>query len=112
MIVSMNKKIFVLWGFIVVGILLSVLLIGINEKDLNYMKFEYTLKLAGKAYIKDNNIKTKINESYVIFNKDLKNKNYVNNEDLDKYCINKVTYYNGILFDKYTISRVCENDKE
>ena len=55
MIVSMNKKIFVLWGFIVVGILLSVLLIGINEKDLNYMKFEYTLKLAGKAYIKDNN---------------------------------------------------------
>ena len=81
MIVQMNKKILVLWSFIIVGILLSVLLMGLSEKDLKYVKLEYTLKLAGRAYIKDNNINTNINESYVIFTKDLKN---IKKEDLDK----------------------------
>lgn len=104
----MNKKILVLWSFIIVGILLSVLLMGLSEKDLKYVKLEYTLKLAGRAYIKDNNINTNINESYVIFTKDLKN---IKKEDLDKYCIDKVTYYNGILIDKYLVSKDCNKNK-
>ncbi len=108
MIVKMSNKFLALWGFIIIGILFSILLIGFNEKDLKYFKLEHNLKLASRAYIKNNKINTNINDSYVIFSSDLKEKGYITKDELDEYCIDKVTYYNGIIFDKYIVSKNCE----
>lgn len=107
MIHQMSSKLMVLWAIIIVSILSCVCVIGFNEKDKGYMKVEHNIRLASRAYIKDNNIKVDINDSFVIFTKDLKN---IKQEDIDEYCINEIIYYKGILFDKYTIVKDCNSN--
>lgn len=103
----MNKKIMIVWFILVFLILTTVLVIGLNEKDLNYIKFEYKIKLVGRKHIKEKKIKTKINDSYVIFIDDIKDK--LDNKKIEEYCIDSINYYNGLIFDKYSVIRKCKD---
>lgn len=105
MIEIMNKKIYIVWFLIIFNIILLIFVLGLKEKDLSYIKLELNLKIAAREYIKENNIKPNINDSQIIFINDLKDNKRLNKLDIKKYNIDNIVYYNGLLFDKYTINK-------
>lgn len=96
------------WFIVVFMLLCSILLIGLNQKDLVYIKLEYKIKYETYKYLNDNNIKVKLNGNYSLdINKLIEDK-YITDKNIDKYCIKKVNMKNKILLDKYTIIKKCD----
>ena len=106
----MNKKIMALWCLLVILFLTLILLIGLKEKDFNYIRFEFDLKRATKKYIDKNNITPKIASSIIVDVDDLVESNYIKKDKVKKYCIKSVFFSNRILFDKYKIEKECEEN--
>ena len=107
----MNKKLMIIWGMLVIIICLTLLLIGFSKKDKVLLKLERELKTSSKKYINDNHIKIGFNESYVIKINDLIDGNYIDDENIDEYCIKKIIVSKGIFLYEYEINKDC-SDKE
>ncbi len=108
----MNKKIMIIWGMLIFLICTTLLLIGFKYKDTDYMRLELDLRSATKAYVKKNNLNPKISESVKVFIDELINDNYISEDMAKKYCIDSVTYSNGILVDDYKIETNCDKNEE
>lgn len=101
-----------IWGSIIVLVFLLIFLIGYKEKDRTNIKFENNLKKIVTSYVKNNSLLPKVNDSVIIFSEDLVKDDYLSEEDKDKHCIEKVIYYNGIIFDNITIDENCNSNKD
>ena len=106
----MNKKVMVIWGIIVIGILANILLIGYNHQDQTYTSLKNNLKIATKNYMIDRKVKLDFNESFVIFVSDLKKDKYINDkeENIEKYCVDRIVYTKGLIHDNYEIVKDCK----
>ena len=105
----MNKRIMVIWGMLVFIILATILIIGINKKDKVLFRLERELNSSTKKYIKDNNIKVNMNESYTVQISDLIDKEYIKEDErIDKYCVQKIIVHKGLVFYEYKIYKDCE----
>ena len=99
--------------FTITCLILLICLIGVRQKDYDYAKLSKELISACKEYMADNNIETALSNSFVVYIDELIEKNYVKeSENLDKYCVTEVVYFNGILQDDYKIINNCEESKE
>lgn len=99
--------------FTVTCLVLLICLIGVRQKDFDYDKLRKELVSATKKYMSDNNIETSISTSFVVYIDDLIEKKYIKeSENLDKYCISEVVYFNGIIQDDYKVINNCEENKE
>ena len=113
MIVNMSKKLMVVQFFTVTCLVLLICLIGVKQKDFTFDKLSKELISACKKYMADNNIETSISNSFVVYIDELIEKEYIkDSEDLDKYCISEVVYFNGILYDDYEIIENCKKNEE
>lgn len=108
----MSKKIMVAQFFIVACLILSICLIGVKEKDFTLDKLKKNVISASKKYMQDKNVDIAISNSYVIYISDLVEKKYISNENIDKYCLDEVVYFNGILYDDYEIIENCKKNEE
>ena len=108
----MNKKIMVAWFFIIVCLVLSICLIGVKEKDFALDRLKKEVISASKKYMSDNNIEIAFSNAYVIYISELVEKKYISDDNIDKYCISEVVYFNGILHDDYEIINNCKKNKE
>ena len=98
--------------FTVTCLILLICLIGV-KKDFTFDKLSKELISACKKYMADNNIETSISNSFVVYIDELIEKEYIkDSEDLDKYCISEVVYFNGIIQDDYKVINNCEENKE
>jgi hypothetical protein len=108
----MNKIVMVVWGLVIFSLCGLILLIGFKNQDREYIKYIDVVKTAGKSYIKDNRITTKLGDSYIINIDELVNGQYIeDDEKIKAYCIEGVVYTNTFLMDSYTVRTNCE-DKE
>ena len=99
--------------FTVACLILLICLIGVRQKDFDYDKLSKELIKASKKYMADNKIETSISNSFVVYIDDLIEKKYIkDSEELDKYCVSEVVYFNGLLQDDYKIINKCEETKE
>ena len=106
----MNKVVMFIWGLVIFGMCLIILMIGYKEQDRDYLKLSKEIKSAGKAYVHDNGINIKTGDSFVINIDDLINGQYVEEkEGLEKYCIEGVVYSNHVFLDDYELKINCEN---
>ncbi len=109
----MNKVVMVVWGLVIVSMCTLIFAIGYKEQDRVYINLTKEIKQAGKLYVKDNRIKTKIGESKIIYIDDLIKGQYIEkNEKIDEYCIDGVIYSNEILKDSYTIRIDCKSKEK
>lgn len=108
----MNKKIMVLWCIVVVGLLGVILLLGLKQKDLTYIKLEYNIKLAAHKYVKEHDINIKFNEPYNISIDRIINEKNIKSDLIDKYCIKSIKVSNGLIFDGYLLIKECEKENE
>ena len=108
----MNKIVMVVWGLVIVSMCALIFLIGYKQQDREYIKLSDELKTAGKSFIKDNNIKIKTGDSYIIYINELINGQYIEkNDKIEEYCIEGVVYSNEVFHDTYSIRINCK-DKE
>ena len=112
-IATMSKKLMVVQFFTITCLVLLICLIGVRQKDFTYDKLRKELVNATKKYMSDNNIETNVSRSFVIYIDELIDKKYIKeNENLDKYCISEVVYFNGIIQDEYEVINNCEENEE
>lgn len=107
----MSKKVIVLWSIIVVGLFLTILVIGItNKEELKYIKLKNEVKEVTKEYIKDN----KINKFPVTISSEvLEEKDYLDGLKLDdKSCVCDVIVNKKLIFYTYNISFTCINTEK
>lgn len=108
----MNKVVMFIWGLVIVGLCTVIFMIGYKEQDRDYISLSKELKTAGKSYVKDNRISTKIGDSVIIYVDDLIKGQYINeNDKINDYCIEGVVYLNRIFIDEYDIKINCDNKK-
>lgn len=104
----MNKRVIVLWSIIVVGLFLTILVIGItNKEELKYIKLKNEVKEVTKEYIKDNNI-----DKYpvTISSEILEEKDYIDELILDnKVCACDIVVNKKLIFYTYNIKFTCIN---
>lgn len=96
----------VAWFIIIFMLLSTVLLIGLNEKDLKYIKLEYNIKYKTYNYLKNNKIK--INKTTKIDINELIDEENITEELIEKYCIKNVEIEKRILLNEYNIIKKCE----
>lgn len=104
----MNKKIMVLWCIIIVGLLGIVLLLGLKQKDLTYIKLEFNIKIEAHKYIKNNDINIKLGDKYNIEIDKIINDKSIKTELVNKYCIKSIDVINNLVFDDYKLLKKCE----
>ena len=113
MMVNMSKKLMVVQFFTVTCLVLLICLIGVRQKDFTFDKLSKELVSACKKYMADNHIETSVSNSFVVYIDELIEKEYIkDSEELDKYCISEVVYFNGIIQDDYKVINNCEENKE
>lgn len=108
----MSKKLMVVQFFVVTCLILLICLIGVRQKDFTLSKLQNNIIDATKKYIEDNNIEIELSNSFVVYINELIEKEYITNENIDKYCITEVVIFNGILQDEYEIINNCEKKEE
>lgn|SRR5574344_2156580 len=107
----MSNKVLVLWAFIIVMLCATILVIGYNQKDKVLMKLENDIKKASEEYILDNDIVPKYNESATIDIDDLIDNEYLKETvALEKYCVKKVIFTKGAIFNDYEIIKECNQE--
>jgi hypothetical protein len=105
----MNSKIMAIWAMIVVLACATLIFISNAHRDKDLLRLENNIKSSAKSYIKDNGIKIKIGESYVVTIDDLIDGEYMSeDENIVKYCIQKVIVSNEIIINKYKIEKECK----
>ncbi len=106
----MNSKIMIIWGFIITIICACLIILGNIGSDYTLYKLEKNIKTSAREYLKDKKLVPNINESQVIYIKELIEEKYIDKDDnIEKYCIKDVKMINKILVDEYTIEKDCEN---
>ena len=108
----MSKKLMIVQFFVVSCLILLICLIGVKQKDFTLVKLQNNIIDASKKYIKDNNIEIAFSNSFVIYVNELIEKEYISDENIEKYCITEVVVFNGILQDEYEIINNCEKKEE
>ncbi len=107
----MNKRLMIIWGFVIFLLISTILIIGFLKKDKVLFKLERDIRVSSKKYVKDNNIKLKYNKTHVITINDLIENNYLEeNENIDKYCIKTVIVSRGLLLYEYEINKDCSKE--
>lgn len=101
-----------LWCIIVVGLLCVILLFGLKQKDITYIKLEYNIKIATHKYINNNNINIKFNELYNIDIDKIIDEENIKSELIEKYCIKSINVINGLIFNKYIFIKDCEKENK
>ena len=108
---NMNKKIMVLWAVIVVMLLTAIFLIGYNKRDKKYIELEKKLNDATYLYLKNNDMIPETDESVIVFVSKLVEEEYIKyDEELEKYCIESITFTKGLVKDKYEIVKYCKDE--
>jgi hypothetical protein len=107
----MSKKIMVLWFYVVFGLILSICLIGVKQKDFKYEKLKEQLVDATKQYMSDKKYDVEVSDSLLVYVSDLIKEKYVREDDLKDYCFDNIVYYNGIFQDDYEINEECKIEK-
>lgn len=105
----MSKRILALWVFIIVMLCGCLLLLGLNQKDKTLLRLETSLKFESGKFIRDNDIKLKPSESYIIFPDDLINDKYITEENINKYCIKKIIVKRSLVINLYEIVSECDH---
>ncbi|NLC47894.1 MAG: hypothetical protein GX758_00855 [Tenericutes bacterium] len=107
----MNSKIMFLWGSIVVLICAFLIVLSNSQKDKVLLRLERDVKTATKEYVANENLEPKFNESTVVYIEQLLEKKYLKDEELlNEYCINRITFTKGLVIDKYIIIKECEKE--
>ena len=108
----MNRKIMILWAVVIIMLLTAVYLIGYSHRDKDFIKLEANLREATLAYLKNNKLVTKFDESAIVFSSDLVTDEYIKDEKMIKdYCVKSIVFTKGLIKDKYKINIECEIDK-
>ncbi|MBR4178512.1 MAG: hypothetical protein IKR57_04105 [Bacilli bacterium] len=109
----MNNKIMFLWAFIVVGLLSVLLILGYSKRDKVYIELENKIEKATLSYLTDNNLIPKTEETELVFISELLEKEYLKDEveNIDKYCIESISFTKGLVKDRYVMNKNCK-DKE
>jgi hypothetical protein len=107
----MSKKIMVLWFYVVFGLILSICLIGVKQKDFKYEKLKEQLVDATKQYMNDKKYDVEVSDSLLVYVSDLIKEKYVREDDLKDYCFDNIVYYNGIFQDDYEVNEECKIEK-
>lgn len=107
----MSKKVMVLWFYVVFGLILSICLIGVKDKDFKYDKLKNKIINATEKYISDKKYNVDISDSVLVYISDLVDGEYIKEEELKDYCFDKVIYYNGLLQDDFDIYEECKIEK-
>ncbi|MBQ6285027.1 MAG: hypothetical protein IJK67_01775 [Bacilli bacterium] len=109
----MNKRLMMIWGFVVFLIFATVLIIGFNKMDKVLLKLERDIKTSTKKYVKDNNIELKFNKMHVITINDLITNEYLDeNENIEKYCIKNIEITKGLFSYEYNIIKDCSKEND
>lgn len=107
-----NRIVMVLWGLIIFGMWGIIITIAYKQKDLEYESLASDLKKAASIYIKRKDIKLSLNESYKIYIDDLKNENFINNDEKIKdYCIDSIVVSKDIFNYSYEINKECKSEE-
>lgn len=105
----MNKFTMAIWGLLVFSIWGVILFIGFKKQDREYINLTNDLKKATLAYMKDNNIDLKLNETIKVYVEDLITSDYIAEDDIDqKYCIDSVAVSGGFIFNNYKFNKECK----
>ena len=107
----MSKKVMVLWFYVVFGLILSICLIGLKQKDFKYEELKDKLVDATKKYMNDKNYNVEVSDSLLVYVSDLIDGKYIKEEELKDYCFDNVVYYNGIFQDEYDVYEECKVQK-
>lgn len=107
----MSKKVMVLWFYVVFGLILSICLIGLKQKDFKYEELKDKLVDATKKYMNDKNYNVEVSDSLLVYVSDLIDGKYIKEEELKDYCFDNIVYYNGIFQDEYEVYEECKIEK-
>lgn len=102
----------VLWFYVVFGLILTICLIGVREKDFKYYELKDKIVDATKKYINDNHYNVQVSDSLLIYVSDLVDGKYIKEEELKDYCFDNVLYYNGYFQDEFNVTEECKNIKK
>ena len=91
----MSKKVMVLWFYVIFGLVLTICLIGVKEKDFKYDDLKDKLVTATKKYISDKQYNVGVSDSVLVYVSELIDEKYITEEELKDYCFDNVVYYNG-----------------
>lgn len=105
----MSKKVMVLWFYVIFGLVLTICLIGVKEKDFKYDELKDKLVAATKKYVADKQYNVGVSDSVLVYVSELIDEKYITEEELKDYCFDNVVYYNGIIQDEYKINEECKN---
>ncbi len=105
----MNSKIMFLWGFLIVMICASLLVLGNIGNDYTLYKLERNLKLSSKTYLEKNNRMPEYNETEIVYVNELIDSEIIKEDpNIDKYCIKEIMIKKGLLFNKYEVYKECK----
>ena len=96
---------------IIVGIFAIIILIAYKKQDKGYISFSREVRSACEKYMSNRKDKIKINDSFVIYMKDLLDEELIK-ENKKEYCVYSVIYTKGIFFDKYKANKDCNIKEE
>jgi len=112
---NMNKITMAIWGAIIFILWGLIIFIAYQEKlkgqDDVLDKIKAELKTVTARYIDKNNIDLDYNESYKVFIDDLKESNYIKDENkIKEYCIDSIVYTKGLIKDDYLFNIECKEE--
>ena len=107
----MSKKVMILWFYVIFGLVLTICLIGVKEKDFKYDKLKDKLVEATKKYVSDKQYDIEVSDSVLVYVSELVDEKYITEEELKDYCFDNVVYYNGIFQDEYDVYEECKVQK-
>lgn len=107
----MSKRIILIWGFLIVGLVLGIYIIAItNEEEIKYISKKNELKEVVKDYIEDNKI-TRF--PFTITTEELEEKDYLKEVKVDdKTCAVDITVNKKFIFYSYKMKFTCISTKE
>ena len=63
----MSKKVMVLWFYVIFGLVLTICLIGVKEKDFKYDELKDKLVTATKKYVADKQYNVGVSDSVLVY---------------------------------------------
>ena len=110
---TMNKVTMFIWGLLILCLWTIIIFIAYKQRDTVYIELDKNLKSVANAYISNNKIKLKFNESSQIYIKDLIEEEYIEKDEVYvKYCVDSIIVHKGIFGLEYKLNEECDAVKE
>ena len=109
---TMNRVTMFIWGLIIFILWGVIIAIAYTKQDRVYINLTSDLKDVTKRYINKKNINLKYNESYKVYIDDLKEANYINNDEkINEYCIESIVVTKDLFKYSYEFNKDCKNEE-